>query len=92
VCTGSIAAAILLSIGNAKKGSVFAFLQSYGARGFASNAVRLAGMWLVIAVVLAAVGKVLIEKGVLEEDVCKCLQPAWEAARKDLVAVTATAT
>lgn len=58
---GSIASAIHSAIGNVPKGHIFAFLQSYGAGGFAKRAMRMAGGWFIVALLLAAVGKLLME-------------------------------
>jgi hypothetical protein len=78
----SIAAAIEASIGNIPKGSLFAFLQSYGARGFAHQVVALhaqrAQQLVVLGVLLATAGKFLIESGVLEEKVAPVLQVCWD--------------
>jgi hypothetical protein len=76
------------NVGNVKKGSLFAFLQSNGAGGFASNAVKMAGKWVLIAVILAAVGKLLIEKGMAEENACGVLEKCWTSVTKDLKTVS----
>jgi hypothetical protein len=72
-----MAAALQSRIGNVPKGSLFAFLQSNGAGGFARTAFRMAGMWLLIAVLLAAVGKLLIDNGLVEVEVSATLERAW---------------
>jgi len=66
-------------IGNVPKGSIFAFLTSNGAGGFARRAMRMAGMWLILAVLLAAVGQLLwdMDNGKYSADVAKALESAW---------------
>jgi hypothetical protein len=76
---GSFAAMIQSAIGNVPKGSIFAFLQSYGAGGFARHAMRLAGAWGVAALLLAAVGKLLMENEVKMETVVEIVERVWNS-------------
>ena len=62
--SGSIAAATQSRIGGAKGGSVFASLQSYGAGGPARATIRKGQIWIVVSVLVAAVGKMLMENGI----------------------------
>src|SRR5690606_7562076 len=79
IAAGSVAAAIQSYIGSVPRGSLFAFLQSHGAGGFAAHAVQMGGTVLTIAVVLAVLGKVLAEKNGKESDVAKALESLWKS-------------
>ncbi|KAI9770844.1 MAG: hypothetical protein M1839_003039 [Geoglossum umbratile] len=79
VVAGSFAAVIQSAIGNVPKGSMFAFLQSYGAGGFARHAMRLAGAWVVVALLLAAVGKLLMENEVKMGTVVEIVERVWNS-------------
>ncbi|KAA8913480.1 hypothetical protein FN846DRAFT_99110 [Sphaerosporella brunnea] len=80
VVAGSMAAALQSYIGNVPKGSLFAFLQSNGAGGFARTAFRMAGLWIIVAVLLAAIGKILIERGFAEGEASTMLDGIWNHA------------
>ncbi|KAF8242739.1 hypothetical protein K440DRAFT_664575, partial [Wilcoxina mikolae CBS 423.85] len=77
ILAGSMAARLQSRIGNVSKGSLFAFLQSNGAGGFARTAIRVAGVSLVLAVALAAVGLLLAQHGIGEEQVVQALEKEW---------------
>lgn len=55
----------------------FCILQSYGAGGFALAAVAQGKIWLYVAVLPAAVGKMLVESGILLEAVTEILEHVW---------------
>ncbi|KAA8895345.1 hypothetical protein FN846DRAFT_970081 [Sphaerosporella brunnea] len=79
IAAGSIAAAVQAAIGNVPVASLFAFLQSFGARGFAHRAVAAhTGQSLVLAVLLAAAGKTLLEKGLALESIEPVLLRQWD--------------
>ena len=77
---GSIAAIIQSRIGNVPQGSLFSYLQKFGAGGFAKEAITLGGRFILIAVVLATVGKILLDQGVTPEKVMALLEKAWSKA------------
>jgi len=77
VVAGSIAASLQSAIGNVPKGSLFALLQSNGAGGFAYTAMRMAGIWVAVAVALAALGKVLLDGGAQDGKVEGLLEQVW---------------
>ncbi|KAI9774120.1 MAG: hypothetical protein M1840_005213 [Geoglossum simile] len=83
VAAGSLAAVIQSALANIPKGSIFAFLQSYGAGGFAGSAIRMAGVWVGIAVLLAAVGKLLLENGVITEKVGEIVERVWNSTTSE---------
>jgi len=66
-------------IGDVPKGSLFAFLTSNGAGGFARVAFRMAQRFVVIAVLLAAVGKLLLhmDNGQISGEVTTVLETVW---------------
>lgn len=77
IVASSIAAALQSYIGNVPKGSIFAFLQSNGAGGWARVAVRMGGLALTLAVLLVFVGVLLRERGLDQGDVVNTLTSGW---------------
>ncbi|KAF8458200.1 hypothetical protein BDZ91DRAFT_743265 [Kalaharituber pfeilii] len=78
VVAGSIAAALQARIGNVAKDSLFAYLQSAGAGGWAFKALERANMFITIAVLLVAVGELLVEKGIVDPDKASvAIEGAW---------------
>jgi hypothetical protein len=77
-------------MGNVPKGSLFAFLQSNGARRFAGLALRSGGGWLLVATLLADVGAVLLEKGAENVTVSALLESVWTDQTSNTTANAAT--
>ncbi|RPB27798.1 hypothetical protein L211DRAFT_845811 [Terfezia boudieri ATCC MYA-4762] len=79
VVAGSIAAALQSAIGNVSKGSLFAFLQSVRAGGWAFLALQRINMLVTIAVIIAAIGEFLISHGIMEPDAVKTsMEGLWD--------------
>ena len=75
---GSIAAGLQSSIGNVAKDSLFAFLQSVGAGGWAFAALELSNFYVTIAVIISAIGEFLINYGVMNPDAAKdTMEGVW---------------
>ncbi|KAF8534248.1 hypothetical protein BDD12DRAFT_431483 [Trichophaea hybrida] len=77
IAAGSIAAAIQSMIGSVPAGSIFAFLQSYGAGGWAAAVVNAGGHALLIAFLLIVIGTLLKERGMAEDIVTDALEQVW---------------
>ncbi|RPB27791.1 hypothetical protein L211DRAFT_833773 [Terfezia boudieri ATCC MYA-4762] len=78
VVAGSIAAALQSAIGNVSKKSLFAFLQSVGAGGWGLVALQQTNMLVTIAVIIAAIGELLISHGIMEPDAVKnAMEGVW---------------
>jgi hypothetical protein len=52
-------------------------LQSYGAGGFACIAISIGGIELLLAVLLAIIGKLLMDRGVPVGQVSEALEQIW---------------
>ncbi|KAF8534249.1 hypothetical protein BDD12DRAFT_896473 [Trichophaea hybrida] len=77
IIPGSIAAALQSIISNVPPGPVFSFLLSYGAGGFACTAINIGGIKLLLAVLLAIIGKLLMDRGVPVGQVSEALEKIW---------------
>lgn len=78
VVADSIAAALHSRIGNVAKASIFAFLQSVGAKGWAFQALERTNMFIIIAVIIVAIGKILIDKNIVDLDaVNEAMEGTW---------------
>ena len=84
---GSAAAAIHSMIGVVATGSVFAFLQSLGAGGFAAAVVALAWVIVTAVVLFTALVKWLVESGISWDAVVEVLGHAWNVTVESVVEV-----
>ncbi|KAI5776509.1 hypothetical protein EDC01DRAFT_733151 [Geopyxis carbonaria] len=82
----SVAAGMMARVGNVPKGSWISFLQRHGTRSFAGRAMRMGGVGLVLAVVLAGVGMLLVENNVTVTSIEQGLSDVWEKKMKVLSA------
>jgi len=64
-------------IGNVPLGSIFAFLQSYGAGGWAATAVNSGEFTLLVAYLLTAIGTLLRDRGMAEEKGFEATEEVW---------------
>ncbi|RPB20882.1 hypothetical protein L211DRAFT_870294 [Terfezia boudieri ATCC MYA-4762] len=82
VIAGSIAVILQSSIGNVPKGSLFSFFQKAGARGWAYKALQLprTNMVIMIAVIIVAVGLLLVEEGIVDLDAAgNAMESVWNS-------------